>query len=138
MSASATHGCLYAIGLAAMCLILAAIVPAGVGGLGPHPAPIRSYGAGLVRAAEVVRADSDAAPGGGSIILLHGHRTARTVVLFHGFTNSPRQFRQLAAALHRDGGAGHSPRPQRERSHRESPSHRRARGRLERPRRGGA
>ena len=86
-----------------MCLTLAAIVPAGVGGLGPHPAPLRSYGAGLVRAAEVVRADSDAAPGGGSIILLHGHRTARAVVLFHGFTNSPRQFRQLAAALHRDG-----------------------------------
>jgi esterase/lipase len=110
MPGSAKRAGLYAIGLTAVCLGLAAIVPIGVGALGPQRAPIRGYEAGLARAAQVVRADSDAARGGGSIILLHGHRTPRVVVLFHGFTNSPRQYRQLAAALYRDGDNVFAPR----------------------------
>jgi carboxylesterase len=49
------------------------------------------------------RADSAAAIGGESIIFVHGHRTPRAFVLFHGLTNSPRQFRKLAAMLSESG-----------------------------------
>jgi carboxylesterase len=48
-------------------------------------------------------ADSAVATGGASIILVHGHRTPRAFVLFHGLTNSPRQFRKLAATLYEGG-----------------------------------
>jgi hypothetical protein len=44
-----------------------------------------------------IASDSDiAAPGGVSILLTHGARTPRAVVLLHAFTDSPRQFSALA------------------------------------------
>lgn len=48
-------------------------------------------------------ADTVAATGGESIILGHAHRTPRAFVLFHGLTNSPRQFSKLAATLYDSG-----------------------------------
>lgn len=47
--------------------------------------------------------DSVADPGARSILLVHGHRTPRSVVLFHGLTDSPRQFEKLAHMLYEDG-----------------------------------
>jgi len=40
---------------------------------------------------------------GASLLLVHGARTPRAVVLIHGLTNSPRQFRELAQQLHAHG-----------------------------------
>jgi carboxylesterase len=40
---------------------------------------------------------------GASLIYLHGHRTPRALVLVHGITNSPRQFRELAEQFHARG-----------------------------------
>lgn len=40
---------------------------------------------------------------GASLIYLHGHRTPRALVLLHGITNSPRQFRELAELFHARG-----------------------------------
>jgi esterase/lipase len=40
---------------------------------------------------------------GASLVYLHGHRTPRALVLVHGITNSPRQFRELAEQFHARG-----------------------------------
>jgi esterase/lipase len=42
-------------------------------------------------------------PDGASLIYLHGQRTPRALVLVHGITNSPRQFRELAEQFHARG-----------------------------------
>ena len=40
---------------------------------------------------------------GASLLLVHGQRTPRAIVLVHGLTNSPRQFRELAEQFHARG-----------------------------------
>lgn len=47
--------------------------------------------------------DSAALPGARSVFLTHGARTARSVVLLHGFGNSPAEFRGLADSLYSAG-----------------------------------
>ena len=68
--------------------------------LGAHPHPAVDYEAAMERVRVVQRGDAAAAPGGESIVLVHGRRVDRAIVLFHGFTNSPRQFRRLAEILY--------------------------------------
>src|SRR5262249_8926071 len=46
---------------------------------------------------------SVAAPGGATILMVHGARTPRAIVLLHGFTDSPRQFAALADSLYQSG-----------------------------------
>lgn len=88
---------------AVLYLGLAAALPTRVGSLGPHSKPARDYEAAMQSAQAFQRADTAAVTGGGSIILVHGHRTPRAFVLFHGLTNSPRQFTKLAATLYDSG-----------------------------------
>ena len=71
--------------------------------LGPHPNPAGNYAAAMKRVGVLQLADAIAAPGGESIVLVHGKRTARAIVLFHGFTNSPHQFRRIAETLYERG-----------------------------------
>lgn len=79
---------------------IAAVLPASAGDVRAHPDPARTYRDGIARASEqVVRDSSVAAPGGESILLTHGSKTPRAVVLFHGFTDSPKQFEALADSL---------------------------------------
>ena len=80
------------------------------GSLGPHPHPAASYAAAMKRVGVLTLADAIAAPGGESIALVHGRRTARAAVLFHGFTNSPRQFRRIAETLYERGDNVFAPR----------------------------
>ncbi|MBI3567934.1 MAG: alpha/beta hydrolase [Gemmatimonadetes bacterium] len=54
--------------------------------------------------------DSVAARGARTIFLTNGARTARVVVLFHGLTDSPRQFESLAQLLHDAGDNVYVPR----------------------------
>jgi esterase/lipase len=54
--------------------------------------------------------DSVAVPFGRSILLVHGQRVPRAVVLFHGVTNSPRQFRAFAERLFDQGANVYIPR----------------------------
>jgi esterase/lipase len=89
---------------AVLYLGLATVLPTSVRSLGPHPKQARDYEAATQLVQVFQQADTAAATGGESIILAHGTRTPRAIVLFHGLTNSPRQFRELAAALY-DGGA---------------------------------
>lgn len=85
-------------------------LPIDMDSLGPDPNPAGNYAAAMERIAVVQRADAIAAPGGESIVLVQGKRTARAVVLFHGFTNSPRQFRRIAEELHERGDNVFAPR----------------------------
>jgi esterase/lipase len=82
---------------------VAAALPTSVRSLGPHAGPTRDYESAMRLANAFQKADTATASGGESIILVHGHRTPRAIVLFHGFGNSPREFRQLAQTLYDDG-----------------------------------
>jgi alpha-beta hydrolase superfamily lysophospholipase len=83
---------------------LAAFTPTRLGDLLAHPAPIRDYAAAVARVTELqTREDSVVALGGASILLTHGYRTPRVVVLFHGLTDSPLQYAPLAQRLFEEG-----------------------------------
>jgi alpha-beta hydrolase superfamily lysophospholipase len=84
-------------------LALAAIVPTSVNSLRSHPSPTRDYATAMRLAADFRRGDSLATPDGRSILLVHGARAPRTIVLFHGFTNSPHEFQQLATGFYEAG-----------------------------------
>src|SRR5450759_4812472 len=96
---------------AVLYLGLAAAVPTSVRFLGPHSNPARDYEAAMQLARVFQRADTAAATGGESIVLVHAHRTPRAFVLFHGLANSPRQFSKLAATLYDSGDNVFVPRP---------------------------
>lgn len=90
-------------GMAVSLLLLAlagALPPARTADLVSHPDPASSFADAMRRAALQQRADlSVAAPGGSTVVLTHGARTPRAVVLLHGFTNSPSQFERFAPLL---------------------------------------
>ncbi|MGH7620538.1 MAG: alpha/beta hydrolase, partial [Gemmatimonadaceae bacterium] len=91
------RGAMIALGLAAM-------VPVRAGDLRSHPHPSRTYAEAVARARKLVTSDdSIVAEGGATILLVHSGRAPRAVVLFHGFTNSPRQFAELADSLFASG-----------------------------------
>ncbi len=80
---------------------IAAVFPAGAGDMRSHPNPAANYDEAVARARQIIAADSAvAAPGGESILLVHGAKTPRAVVLLHGFTDSPHQFAALADSLY--------------------------------------
>ncbi|HEY7234622.1 MAG TPA: alpha/beta hydrolase [Gemmatimonadaceae bacterium] len=83
---------------------LVAFTPTRLGDLHSHPMPVADYTTALKRITALqVREDSIVAPGGGSILLTHGHRTARVIVLFHGLTDSPLQYFPFAQRLFAEG-----------------------------------
>jgi esterase/lipase len=83
---------------------LVAFTPTRFGDLYAHPMPIADYGAAVSRVTTMqTHEDSVVAPGGGSILLTHGHKTPRVVVLFHGLTDSPLQYFPLAQRLFQQG-----------------------------------
>ena len=96
---------------AALMLGLAAVVPSRSGDLGAHPNPVRGYTEGVARARRTIASDdSIVAPGGSSILLVHGARRPLAVVLLHGLTDSPRQFAALAESLYKRGDNVYVPR----------------------------
>lgn len=83
---------------------LVAFAPTRFGDLYSHPMPVADYAAAVSRISALQgREDSIVAPGGGSILLTHGQRTARVVVLFHGLTDSPLQYYPFAQRLFAEG-----------------------------------
>jgi alpha-beta hydrolase superfamily lysophospholipase len=83
---------------------LVAFTPTKLGNLSSHPSPVVDYNAALGHIASLQQhEDSIVAPGGGSILLTHGQRTARVVVLFHGLTDSPLQYFPYAQRLFAEG-----------------------------------
>lgn len=62
------------------------------------PDPTNDFDAALARLGTLLDESDDVNPVCRSQVLHHGHRTFRSVVLLHGYTNCPAQFRQIAAA----------------------------------------
>src|SRR4051812_2981554 len=90
---------------------LAAVIPSRSGDLDSHANPSHSYEDAVARAEVRQTADDRVvAPGGRSILLTHGSRTPRVVVLLHGFTASPRQFEGIADSLFASGDNVYVPR----------------------------
>ena len=80
--------------------LLTALLPTNTDSLVSHPQPATEYEAAVARARLFQRGDSMATATGRSVLRVHGHRTARAFVLFHGLTNSPYQFRDLADSIY--------------------------------------
>ena len=97
--------------VAMLLLVLAAVVPTPSREFPSHGTPARDYTDALARVARQQEVDDRVvAPGGRSVLLTHGARTARSVILLHGMTNSPRQYEHLAARLHAAGDNVYIPR----------------------------
>ena len=83
---------------------LAVFAPVRFGELSSHPHPVADYGGSVARIAAWQSADdSVASPGGRSILLTHGHRTPRAIILFHGLSDSPLQFQEVAQEMYDEG-----------------------------------
>lgn len=94
-------------------LVLALVLlrPVGPGRFPSRPDPARHYDEALRRVAAMQGRDgADVSPEGGTRLLTHGHPTARAVVLLHGLTNCPEQFRLLGERLHERGANVYLPR----------------------------
>lgn len=91
-------------GAALLLIALTALVPPRAADLSSHPSPALTYRDAVNRIVTRQQADDRvAAPGGRTILMIHGARTARIVVLFHGLTNSPKQYEHLGALLYEAG-----------------------------------
>ena len=94
-------------------LAVAAVLlrPAGTGRFPSHPHPATDYADALRRVAAVQARDGGAiSPECRTRLLTHGARAARAVVLLHGLTNCPEQFRALGERLHERGANVYIPR----------------------------
>lgn len=70
----------------------------------PASQPARDYAAAEQRIDAIRSAEPpDLNPVGRSRFLTHGHKTDRAIVLFHGYTNCPQQFKLLGEQLHARG-----------------------------------
>jgi pimeloyl-ACP methyl ester carboxylesterase len=88
---------LIALLLALLALILWLARPLPVHGLESRSHPSRDYAEALRRVTALEDEDSPAiAPGCRTLLLTHGHATARVIVLLHGLTNCPAQFDSIA------------------------------------------
>lgn len=81
-------------------VLLTAFLPTRTGSLVSHPQAAADYEAALAHARSFQQADSVATTAGRSVLRVHGQRTPRAFVLFHGLTNSPYQFRELADSIY--------------------------------------
>ena len=89
-----------AIFVAVLLIALAAVIPTHSREFVSHATPARDYADAIGRVARQQQSDDRVvAQGGRSVLLTHGARTARAVILLHGMTNSPRQYEHLAARL---------------------------------------
>ena len=91
---------------AALVLAVLAIAswPINIDKLGSDPEPTDSYESALARFEEVTRAEPEFVfEPCRSRLLDHGERTDTVVVLFHGLTNCPRQYQEIAESLHDQG-----------------------------------
>lgn len=91
--------------LALLGLIAAvAVIPIDTGPFASDPHPYVEYARAVAAYDSAQRLERDSLlQDGGSLLYVHGHRTPRSVLLVHGITNSPRQFRELAEQLHERG-----------------------------------
>jgi alpha-beta hydrolase superfamily lysophospholipase len=84
--------------------------PVGPGRFPSHPDPATGYDDALRRISAAARDGPDISPECRTRLMTHGTRTARAVVLLHGLTNCPEQFRALGERLYERGANVYIPR----------------------------
>ena len=90
-----------ALGLLVAGVLILGFTPVLDGDLESRPAPATDYAAAAAMAAELQAADGpEVNPVCRTQVLDHGQRTARSVVLLHGYTNCPAQFSVMARAYY--------------------------------------
>ncbi|HSV43202.1 MAG TPA: alpha/beta fold hydrolase [Candidatus Bathyarchaeia archaeon] len=83
--------------LVATIVLLICLWPVETDSLRPAVHPAINYEESVCRIEKLRAADpADVADYGHLIFMTHGHRTAKAVVLYHGYTNCPRQYEKLA------------------------------------------
>jgi pimeloyl-ACP methyl ester carboxylesterase len=100
--------------IALIALTVAAVLllrPPATRSLPSHPHPAADYGEALRRIAASGAAEGpEIAPECRTRLMTHGARTARAIVLLHGLTNCPEQFRALGERLYERGANVYIPR----------------------------
>jgi hypothetical protein len=92
-------------------IALAAVIPPHAAECVAHAAPAAEYVDAVSRAVRQQRADDRvAAPGSRTVLLTHGGRTARVVVLCHGVSESPRPYEHISERLYGSGDTVYVPR----------------------------
>ena len=82
--------------LAVFFLALHLLLGAARDSLTSHAAPAATYAEAIARFEKLrAREEPETNPLARSILLTHGHRAEKVVVLFHGYSSSPQQFRLL-------------------------------------------
>lgn len=95
-------GGLVAGGLIAVVLVLG-FWPVSISGLGADPDPTTTFDDAVARFDDVAASETDVYPPCRSRLLHHDAPTEVVVVLFHGLTNCPRQYVELATEMHDQG-----------------------------------
>jgi alpha-beta hydrolase superfamily lysophospholipase len=110
--AAEVRGTLVALGLAgAVLATLVLMRPLTPAGLASRPSPARSYDEGLALARALAgEEDERIQPACRSALRVHGRRTPRVIVFFHGLTNCPAQFDSLAGLCFAGGANVYVPR----------------------------
>jgi esterase/lipase len=81
-----------------------AVVPIDTSPLPSTPHPIAAYAQAVAVYDSLVASERGRVmESGGSLIYVHGRKTPRSLLLVHGITNSPRQFRELAEQFYERG-----------------------------------
>jgi alpha-beta hydrolase superfamily lysophospholipase len=100
--------------VAVLLLLVVALLllrPVGAGRFPSHPDPATGYDDALQRiAAAEARDGPDISPECRTRLMTHGGRTTRAIVLLHGLTNCPEQFRTLGELLYERGANVYIPR----------------------------
>jgi pimeloyl-ACP methyl ester carboxylesterase len=65
-----------------------------------HPNPVANYTAAVQRVERKIASEVNFYPDSHSFLLTHGTKTAKVIVLAHGFGSSPAPLKELAALLH--------------------------------------
>jgi esterase/lipase len=65
-----------------------------------HPNPAAGYAEAVRRVESKLAAEVDFDPGSHTILLTHDAKTARAIILVHGYPSSPSPFKELAAQFH--------------------------------------
>jgi carboxylesterase len=103
---------LIGLGAAVLCgVLLVVLLPVGAPEVRSHSRPAASYAEAARRIAAAQASEGpEVSPAGRTVLLSHGRRTGRAVLLFHGMANCPQQFRALGERLYAAGDNVYIPR----------------------------
>lgn len=92
------------LGIAFLVVLFLSLKPIKIGTLISNPRPSQSYQESIIRIQELQKhAPKELASTGHLILMDHGQKVEKAIVFFHGFTSSPRQFKDLGERFYQRG-----------------------------------